>query len=251
MNEQQNRMANSEVLIPLELQKADSFQMFDRIYKRYDLLNHLLSLGQDMVWRHKTARKIAVTANQELLDLATGTGDVAFAILSRRQEIRHAYGCDMAVKMLEMARKKALQKKMAHRVTFIQGDAGAIPFESERFHTVTMAFGIRNVVDPVVVLKEIHRVLKPGGQTLILEFSMPTHPFIRCLHLFYLRNIIPLIGAILSKDKRAYRYLNETIETFPYGLSFCDLMKQAGFGNVTFAPLTFGVATLYQGEKKI
>jgi demethylmenaquinone methyltransferase/2-methoxy-6-polyprenyl-1,4-benzoquinol methylase len=250
MNRQRNQaQRGTEPGISVDSSKADSFRMFDRIHKRYDLLNRMFSFGQDILWRSKLAQRICKGENQQLLDLATGTGDVAFTVLKRRTGVQVAHGCDMSHNMLQKAREKAVKKKLEQRTSFLQGDAGHIPFRNNIFNIVTMAFGIRNVVDPSQVLTEIRRVLKTEGKALILEFSLPENRVFRKLHLFYLRKIIPRVGAWISKDKHAYRYLNETIETFPYGQSFCCLMETAGFRDVRFTPLTFGVATLYQGMK--
>jgi demethylmenaquinone methyltransferase/2-methoxy-6-polyprenyl-1,4-benzoquinol methylase len=229
--------------------KAVSFQLFNRIYKRYDLLNRLFSFGRDISWRNKLAKQVSNRDNLHLLDLATGTGDVALTLLKRKPGIALACGSDMARNMLLHAGNKSSKQKCSHRFSLIQADAASIPFDCDAFHVATMAFGIRNVVDPSKVLNEIRRVLKNEGKTLILEFSLPSNRILRSLHLFYLRRIIPPLGSLISGDKQAYRYLDETIETFPYGRDFCRLMENAGFKNVRFTPLTFGVATLYQGEK--
>jgi len=242
--------ADAASISDLARKKAESYRMFDRIYRRYDLLNRMLSGGQDILWRNRVAARIKAHKNQLLLDLAAGTGDIALTILKKKAQVTHAHGCDMSRNMLTAAQYKANRSALKERISFIQGDAGSIPCPGESFDAVTMAFGIRNMVDPVQVLKEIHRVLKSGGRALVLEFSLPSNKVIRKLHLFYLRRIIPHVGALISKDKHAYRYLNETIETFPYGDDFRCLMEQAGFADVQFTPLTFGVATIYQGEKK-
>jgi demethylmenaquinone methyltransferase/2-methoxy-6-polyprenyl-1,4-benzoquinol methylase len=230
-------------------EKEKSFRMFDRIHKRYDVLNHLFSFGQDIIWRHKLGRGIEKKDNRQLLDLATGTGDAAFSLLKHHDRFNHAHACDMAGQMLQLARIKANKKKLSDKISFLQGDAANIPYVNDIFDIVTMAFGIRNVANPPLVLREIFRVLKTGGKTFILEFSLPANKILRKLHLFYLRHIIPGVGAVISRDKHAYRYLNKTIETFPYGESFCELMQRAGFRNVRFNPLSFGVVTIYQGEK--
>lgn len=230
-------------------ERETSFRIFDGIHKRYDLLNRLFSFGRDIYWRRRMARTVGHTENQQLLDLATGTGDVAFSLLKHCPQISHAYGCDMARKMMELARQKAQKRKQAKKISFILGDAGNIPFKADSFNVTTIAFGIRNVPDPPRVLEEMKRVLKKGGKALILEFSLPASKIMRKLHLFYLRHIIPGLGAMISRDKDAYRYLNKTIETFPYGESFCKWMRDAGFDAVSFTPLTFGAATLYEGEK--
>lgn len=232
-------------------EKEQSFRMFNRIHKRYDFLNRFFSFGQDTVWRKRLRRWLNPGSGQLLLDLAAGTGDVAFSLLKHTEpgKITRAFGCDMAFNMLQTAKLKGVKKKMEPRVSFLQGDAGHLPFGDKKFNAVTMAFGIRNVPDPLHVLKEIRRVLDNEGKALILEFSLPKNRVIRWFHLFYLRFVIPVAGAIVSGDRRAYRYLNQTIETFPYGTEFCKLMESAGFRNVCFHPLTFGVATVYEGVK--
>lgn len=235
--------------VDVQENKEESFRIFDRIHKRYDFLNRLFSLGQDIFWRRKLSRRLPGADGQKLLDLATGTGDVAFSILKHSRRVAHAYGCDMAANMLTLARFKADKKQLVSRIAFLQADAGNIPFGPDVFDAATMAFGIRNVPDPLHVLTEIARVLKKGGRALILEFSLPRNRVIRKLHLVYLRTVIPRVGAWISGDKHAYRYLNTTIESFPYGDAFCRLMKDAGFREVAHRPLTFGVATIYQGEK--
>jgi demethylmenaquinone methyltransferase/2-methoxy-6-polyprenyl-1,4-benzoquinol methylase len=223
--------------------------MFDHIYKRYDLLNRLFSLGQDIRWRRHLSRLIDGNRDRELLDLATGTGDVAFSLLKHNPGIAHAFGCDMAWNMLRLGKQKAVKKNLCARIGFLQGDANHVPFLNDTFDVVTMAFGIRNVSDPGRVLDEIWRVLKKEGSALILEFSLPANTFLRKFHLFYLRYIIPPLGALISRDKYAYRYLGQTIESFPYGDSFGRSMQAAGFRRVSFTPLTFGVVTIYRGEK--
>ena len=230
-------------------EKADSYKIFNRIHKRYDFLNRVFSFGQDIFWRYKVSQRIDKTDNQLLLDLASGTGDVAFSLLKHAPQISHAYGLDMAQNMLDTAAKKASRKKLIPKISFLKGDASSLPIPDESMNITTMAFGIRNVPDPLMVLNEMKRVLKPSGKTLILEFSLPQNPILKILHLFYLRFIIPPIGALISQDRFAYRYLNLTIESFPYGKAFCELMKEAGFKKVVYTPLTFGVVTLYQGEK--
>ncbi len=229
--------------------KDQSYRIFNSIYRRYDFLNRLFSMGLDVYWRYKMAAAIKDKQNPNLLDLATGTGDVAFSLLRNHKTITHACGLDMSHNMLQLARQKAIKKKLNHRAAFLEADAANIPVDDQSFDVATMSFGIRNVPQPPEVMKEIKRILKPNGKALILEFSLPTNRLIKTLHLFYLRHIIPKIGALISKDKLAYAYLNKTIETFPYGDNFCQWMREAGFQNVTFTPLTMGIVTLYQGEK--
>lgn len=223
--------------------------MFDRIAPRYDLLNRLLSFRQDVGWRNKVAEFLGPSSAQHLLDLATGTGDQLLALFSKNARIQTAVGIDMAEKMLEKGREKIQAKNLSDRITLQLGDATAIPCEDNQFDAVTLSFGIRNVSNVGQALKEIYRVLKPQGRALILEFSLPKNPMIRPFYLFYLRHLLPKIGGRISGDPEAYRYLNQTIETFPYGPAFCNILSKAGFVSVEHHPLTLGVATLYQGDK--
>jgi demethylmenaquinone methyltransferase/2-methoxy-6-polyprenyl-1,4-benzoquinol methylase len=223
--------------------------MFDRIAGKYDLLNHLLSLGFDLQWRKKVNRYLPEGTPLALLDLATGTGDQILSILRQNQNIYRAVGMDMAVKMLAIARKKMEKTKFNKMVEFKTGDAGEIDFPDNSFDSVTISFGIRNFIDLEKTLSGIRRVLKPSGRLLILEFSIPENKIIRWLHLFYLRKILPLIGTLISGDDYAYRYLNQTIETFPYGEAFCSFLRKCDLTRIRSIPLTFGVVTLYQAEK--
>jgi len=229
--------------------KDRSYKIFDNIYAKYDLLNRLLSFGQDIFWRNRICKLPKKKENQVLLDLATGTGDILFSFLKKRQDIKFAMGLDMSINMLNIAKIKSIKKNFNKKSSFIRGDANLIPLITEKVDFVTMAFGIRNITEPIIVLKDIKRVLKIGGKAIILEFSLPKSRIMKFFFLFYLRNIVPLVGRIVSGNKYAYRYLNETIEDFPYGKNFCNLMEDAGFSNISATPLTFGIATIYQGEK--
>ncbi|MEW6411453.1 MAG: bifunctional demethylmenaquinone methyltransferase/2-methoxy-6-polyprenyl-1,4-benzoquinol methylase UbiE [Candidatus Zixiibacteriota bacterium] len=227
--------------------REDVHKMFDRIAPRYDLLNRLLSFGRDVSWRKKVAHYLPHKDQLALLDVATGTGDLLVSLYSRSGRVATGVGMDLAVKMLSIAQKKIAAKNLGKILSVTIGDARTIPFGDGTFDAVTIAFGIRNV-DPVEkALAEMYRVLSPGGKALILEFSLPENILMRKLYLLYFRYILPIIGAFISGDSYAYRYLNRTVETFPYGDDFCSLMKQAGFENVIGHRLTFGVATIYEG----
>lgn len=225
-----------------------SWQIFDRISSKYDFLNHLLSLGLDTNWRRELKFFLPERSDQSLLDLATGTGDVLL-VLSKDPRIGSAYGLDRSKSMLDLAQKKIAAAGLKSSIKLMEGNAAQIPFESETFDVVTMAFGIRNTESPPAVLQEMVRVLKRGGRALILEFSLPENVLLRWVSLFYLRRIVPFVGGLISGDRPAYRYLNKTIESFPYGDDFCDLMNNACFSVVRYQPLTFGIATIYQGTK--
>lgn len=223
--------------------------MFDRIAHRYDLLNRLLSLGQDVVWRNRVARCLPEKSGQHILDLATGTGDQLISIFSKSGRAASGIGIDMAENMLALGRSKLKKRRLDSSVKLQTGDATAIPFPENTFDAVTISFGIRNVTNVPHSLREMRRVLQPGGRVIILEFSLPKNRLLRRFYLFYFRHILPRIGGLISGDSYAYRYLNETVETFPYGDEFCDLLREAGFEAVKMTPLTFGIATIYQGDK--
>ena len=223
--------------------------MFNTISKRYDLLNRLLSFGLDIRWRNKLSDQLVVRENMKVLDLATGTGDVLITFEKRHSTLAQGIGLDMAQGMLDVGNEKLEKLGLNNTITLQHGDANSIPFDENTFDNISMSFGIRNVEDPVVVLKEMKRTLKSGGRGLVLEFSLPDNAIIRFFHIFYLRYCVPIIGWLFSGNYKAYKYLNQTIEDFPYGEDFCDLMKESGLINIKRTPLLFGTATIYQGEK--
>jgi demethylmenaquinone methyltransferase/2-methoxy-6-polyprenyl-1,4-benzoquinol methylase len=187
--------------------------------------------------------------NLDVLDLATGTGDQLLT-LAETGKLRSGVGVDLAEKMLEVGRDKIAERKLGSLLKLQTGDAGAIPFAHNSFDVVSITFGIRNVLDVSTALREMCRVLRPNGRALILEFSLPRNALIRTGYLFYFRHILPRLGGLISGDSYAYRYLNQTVETFPYGDAFRSLMTEAGFTNVHTTEVTFGVATIYSGDKK-
>lgn len=223
--------------------------MFDRIAPTYDLLNHLLSLGRDYAWRRKVTRQLVGRGSLHLLDLATGTGDLLISLLRRCPVVEKATGLDISERMLELCREKLRARGLAERVELVCADASATPFSEGTFDVATMAFGIRNTSNAAATLAEIHRLLKPGGTAMILEFSLPRHRLVRWCYLKYLRSVVPWIGAAVSGDKHAYRYLDESIEGFHQPEAFSCLMQQTGFREVSVIPLTFGVASIYKGTK--
>lgn len=230
--------------------RENIWKMFDQISHRYDCLNHLLSFGADFYWRRRPLRHLPKKEKMRLLDLATGTGDQLITLIKNAKRIETALGLDLSQEMLHKGQRKIIDKPYAHQVTFMKGDATDISLKDSAVDCVTISFGIRNVTDVDQCLSECFRVLTPLGRLIILEFSLPKNRLIRALHLTYLRRILPHVAGWVSKNLSAYRYLNETIETFPYGESFCDKIRQAGFSSVKAYPLTFGVVTLYVGEKK-
>lgn len=223
--------------------------MFDRIAPRYDLLNRLLSGRRDIAWRKVLAQNLPEGAALHVLDLATGTGDVLLSLAATPHPIRRGLGIDFSGGMLRHAQEKIRARNLTDTLALVQGDATRLPVGDERYDAVTIAFGIRNVLDIDAALREMHRCLNDGGRALILEFSIPASRLLRFVYLMYFRHVLPRIGALISGDGQAYRYLNETVESFPYGETFCDLMRQAGFHAVQPIPLTFGIATLYVGDK--
>ena len=227
-----------------EPSRKQVWKMFDRIAHRYDLLNRLLSGGQDVVWRKKVSRYLSDRPQQRVLDLATGTGDLLISMARNNARVASGTGIDMAEKMLDVGREKLARLNLDDRLELRVGDATRIPYEANAFDAVTISFGIRNVIDVPAGLGEMHRVLNPGGRAIVLEFSLPANRLIRSSYLFYFRNILPKIGGLISGDSYAYGYLNKTVETFPYGDEFCQLMRDQGFINVAMKPLTFGIATI-------
>lgn len=223
--------------------------MFDRIAPRYDLLNRLLSFRQDVAWRRRMARQVQAKQGLVLLDIATGTADQIISLMRGNDGIASAVGVDMSEGMLGFGREKIRKLNWSDRVVLKTGDAMGIPEPDATFDVATMSFGIRNVLNVTEALREVHRVLKPGGRALILEFSTPGNRLFRPLYFFYLRHVLPVLGGILSGDRSAYRYLNRTIETFPSGREFCAIMEAAGFERVQAIPLTFGIASIYQGDR--
>ncbi len=228
--------------------RREVWKMFDLISPTYDRINRILSLGMDQGWRKKCAKHLPPEKSLKILDLATGTGDQLSALFESNASIQSATGIDLSQEMLQIAAKKFQTKPYGQKVRFLRADAEKIPFAASLFHVATFSFGIRNVTDPLASLKEIHRILKSGGKCLILEFSLPPKP-IRGFYLFYLRHILPRIGGLLSKNPEAYKYLNQTIETFPSGKEFCLLLKKAQFEKIMAYPMALGAVTLYVGEK--
>jgi len=239
---------NIELIEKKQPSRDKVWQMFDRIALRYDLLNHLLSAGQDIRWRSKLRSHIQSSGDLRLLDIATGTGDQLFSLI-KDPRVTKAVGVDLAVEMLKIGRRKAQKRHLRDIVEFQEGDACNLPFSSDKFDLITISFGIRNVSALDKAISEMYRVLRRNGRALILEFSLPVNAVIKNLYLFYFRKILPQIGGMISGDSYAYHYLNETVENFPFGQEFCNLLEQARFINVKAVPLTFGVASVYIADK--
>lgn len=228
---------------------VESWKMFDRIAFRYDLLNRLLSFRQDVGWRKFMAQRLPDGENLRVLDLATGTCDVLLGLYRQSGRIGRGVGLDMSANMLRLGRDKLKRQNLDRHLSLMRADAATIAIRDDSFDAATIAFGIRNVPDVPKALRDIRRILKPNGRALILEFSLPSNPVFRALYLFYFRRVLPTVGGIVSGDRSAYQYLNRSVEQFPYGESFCELLRDAGYRNVAATPLSFGIATLYEGEK--
>lgn len=223
--------------------------MFARIARRYDVANRLLSGGMDVSWRKRLVQAVARHAPHDLLDLATGSGDVAFALHQGIPNAPKILGVDFCQPMLDEAEKKkhAAAGRFAS-VTFRQGDALALPLPDASFDAVTISFGLRNLADRDRGLREMHRVLRPGGRLYVLEFSQPQRWF-RPLYYFYLAKILPRFAGIVTGDRGAYEYLNNTIAAFPDRAALAHEIRRAGFATVHATPMTFGIVALHEAVK--
>ena len=224
-------------------------QLFDRISGTYDALNHGLSLHIDKLWRRK-AVSLMVPA-EHVLDVAIGTADLAIEML-RQGKAQRVTGIDLSEQMMEIGKVKVERLRVTGYglpVEFVHGNAQQMPFENNSFDGVTCAFGCRNFQNLDEGLKEMYRVLKPGGQVTILEFSYPNNPLIRASYDLYFSHVLPFIGRIVSKDKTAYTYLNKSVKGFCWGKAFVQHLHDAGFQEEQFIPLTFGIATIYIAKK--
>jgi demethylmenaquinone methyltransferase/2-methoxy-6-polyprenyl-1,4-benzoquinol methylase len=222
--------------------------MFNAISPKYDALNRILSAGIDQSWRRKTLREIRATGALNVLDVATGTADLALA-LAKGIPGSKVVGVDISSGMLEVGRSKVRAKDLEGRVRLDLGDGEQLPYEESSFGAVTVAFGVRNFENLEQGLRDMRRVLEPGGTLAVLEFSQPTAWPLRSLYLFYFKNILPRIGRMVSKDASAYTYLPNSVQAFPYGEAFAAKLREAGFKSVRVRPLTFGVASLYLAIK--
>lgn len=226
--------------------KEQVAEMFDNISKRYDFLNHLLSLGIDKGWRKKVVRQVLSKNPQNVLDVATGTADLAIALgKAMNAEVK---GLDISAGMLEVGREKVAKRNLKN-VELVLGDGENLPFADNTFDAVTVAFGVRNFENLEKGLQDIYRVIKPGGQLVVLEFSQPEKAPFKQLYNFYFKNILPTIGKLVSKDSRAYTYLPESVQAFPYGDAFIKKLKACGYKNNSINPVTFGIASIYIGKK--
>lgn len=229
--------------------KKQVAEMFDGIAGRYDFLNHFLSLGIDKIWRNKAIREVAKVAPAHILDVATGTGDMAISALKKMPKAQ-IVGVDISTQMLEVGKNKINKLGLNAQILLAEGDSENLPFETGKFDAVMCAYGVRNFENLEVGLKEMNRVLRPGGKLVVLEFSQPKAFPVAQLYKFYFKNILPGLGKIISKHSQAYTYLPASVAAFPEGKKFVGILEQCGFEEAKANPLTFGITTLYAATKK-
>ena len=227
--------------------KEEVAEMFNNISKRYDFLNHLLSLGIDKIWRKKAIKILGDVSPKKILDIATGTGDFAIAALKLNPE--EVVGVDISQGMLDVGKVKMKRKGVDNVVKMYLGDSEELPFDNDYFDGLTVGFGVRNYQNLEKGLTDMLRVLKPEGKAVILEFSKPKTFPVKQLFGFYSKYLIPFLGKFISKDKRAYEYLPESVAAFPEGQEFIGIMKKVGYKNIESKLVSFGIATIYSGTK--
>ena len=223
-------------------------QFFSSIAPEYDLANRVMSSGVDILWRRYLARRVSVSQPEQLLDLATGSGDVAFTLAKRVRSAKRILGMDFCQPMLDVAETKKPDRKGSHLITFQQGDCLDLPLEDNTFDVVTIAFGLRNLEDRHRGLTEMKRVLRPGGRLLVLEFTQPDR-WIRGLYYWYLKRVIPKLSGKITGHEDAYEYLSSSIEQFPEKSALSEELKQAGFTDTRAKGLTFSIAAVHEGTK--
>ena len=223
--------------------------MFDAIAARYDFLNHLLSAGIDTRWRKRAIRSLALSGRERVLDLCTGTADLAIAAMRARPAAARVVGVDFAGAMLRVGRGKIARAGLADRVALVRGDAARIPAAAASVDAITIAFGIRNVEDVAAACAEMRRVLAPGGRLAILEFAMPTTPVVSGAYRWYVQRVLPLVGRAVSRHDAAYGYLPASIDAFTAPDEFVKILRHAGFADVRAVRLTFGSVVLYTATK--
>ncbi len=227
--------------------KEQVADMFNNIAGKYDFLNHFLSLGIDKGWRKKAIAEIAKVQPKTILDVATGTGDLAIEASKLNPE--KIIGLDIAAQMLDVGRQKLKEKGLDKLITMQVGDSEALPFADNSFDAITCAYGVRNFEHLDAGLKEMYRVLRPGGKLAILEFSHPKKFPVKQGYQFYFKYILPTLGKLVSKHSTAYSYLPESVMAFPEGQRFCEILADCGFKEPKARPLTFGITTLYTATK--
>lgn len=223
--------------------------MFDSVAPSYDRLNHLLSLNIDKLWRKRSLREIVDGSEQQILDVACGTGDSTIAIAKAAGPGSRVTGVDISEGMMALIMRKAAHEGVHDRIRLKVADAEALPFPDASFHRVTCDFGIRNFEHKDLALKEFLRVLRPGGKLVILELSVPSRPFLRRCYDLYFLHVLPWIGGLVSGDKEAYRYLPASVHGFPEPEVFCGMLSKAGFADVRYKTFTLGLCRMYIGLK--
>jgi demethylmenaquinone methyltransferase / 2-methoxy-6-polyprenyl-1,4-benzoquinol methylase len=227
--------------------KTQVEDMFDRISPRYDLLNHLLSANIDKLWRRKAIRLLRPYQPQTILDIATGTAD--FAVAAAQLNPEKITGIDLSEGMLKVGRQKIEKYGMDNLIELLKADSEALPFENGSYDAAIVAFGVRNFENLQKGLREIFRVLKPGGVFIVLEFSKPQNMLFRRLYFFYFTRILPKLGRLISRNNRAYSYLPESVREFPDGKNFTAVLENTGFQKCIVQPLTMGIASIYKAQK--
>lgn len=237
---------------PVQIDKKNSWKLFDEIAGTYDLANHFLSFGIDILWRKKLMslipKRMKDDESYKILDIATGTGDVALT-LAPREDIGDIRGIDLSQEMIDIGNQKAKDQGKDHKVRLEIGDGVTIPKPDNSIDVITLSFGVRNFPDIEESMRNMNRVLKKGGKVLIMEFGLPKNFFVRNFYLFYFRVVLPFLGKLISRHPFAYSYLNRTVEQFPYGQEFVELMEKNGLQNCKAHSLTFGIAYIYEGYK--
>ncbi len=239
-------------IVPVKDSKLNKKQqvasMFNDIAFKYDFLNRFLSVGIDVVWRKNALKQLKALNPKYILDVATGTADVAI-MASKRLNPTKITGIDISDGMLEIGRKKVKKLGKEGIIVLLNGDAETINFEDESFDAVTVAFGVRNFENLEKGLSEIFRVLKPGGKLVVLEFSKPSMPIVKWVYNLYMKFICPTVGKIFSKNRIAYQYLDESIKKFPEGKNFTSILDKLGYKNIYSKPQSLGICSIYCGEK--
>lgn len=228
--------------------KQQVAEMFDQIAFRYDFLNRFLSGGIDLYWRRKAISQLKTNKPRKILDVATGTGDFALAAMKYLQP-EHITGIDISKGMLELGKKKVEKAGLGGKITLLEGDSEDLPFPDNHFDAVTVAFGVRNFENLEQGLKEMFRVLAPGGKLVILEFSKPRQAIFSKLYQWYMNKVTPGIGSMISRNREAYSYLNESVKAFPEGEQLRQILENNGYQATIVKPLSFCIATIYTGQK--